>query len=304
LRDQTKSYFKTAQDHICQAIEGVDGTGFSSTKWSRTGGGGGTTRVLEGGQIYDRVLVGFSEIYGSLSPDSVRTALGRAAPAYETDVPFYATGLSVVLHARSPHIPAVLINYRYFDCAPPPPSSTPLWWFGGIANLTPFYLYEDDCVAFHRAHKAVCDRYDASYYGAFKKACDDFFYIPHRNEHRGVGGIFFDGLNDREPSVLFAFVVDSFEAFLPVYLPMVERRRHLPVTPPQDRWHKLRRGRYVEFNLVYDRGTRFGLKTGANMEAVLASLPPEAAWQYGFEPSLDSEEGRLVQVLKNPRDWT
>jgi coproporphyrinogen III oxidase len=294
-----------AQGSICQAIEELDGTAvFSTNRWTRLGGGGGVTRTLGGGAVFEKAGIGFSNVFGALSPDSFRTALGSKAELLQESVnaSFQATGLSVVIHPQNPMVPSVHANYRYFE-SKSEESSDAQWWFGGVTNLTPCYLFEEDAAYFHGTYKSICNNYDQSFYPGFKKACDDYFYLPHRKERRGIGGIFFDGLNDRSPEVLLGFVTECLEAFCPAYLPIVTRRMHLPYTELHRRWQELRRGRYVEFNLMYDRGTLFGLRTGVNPESLLMPLPPLARWEYGWEPTPGSEEAKLMEVLKNPREW-
>jgi coproporphyrinogen III oxidase len=197
--------------------------------------------------------------------------------------------------------PTAHANYRYFELGD---GATPeAWWFGGGSDLTPAYLFEEDAAHFHRVHKEACDRYDASLYPRLKRACDEYFYLPHRGERRGVGGIFFDRLNGDDPEGLFAFVRGCADAFVPAYLPLVEARKDAPFTAAQRRWQEMRRGRYVEFNLVYDRGTLFGFKTGGRAESILMSLPLVARWEYDHQPEPGGPEARLVEVLRTPREW-
>ncbi len=305
LRERLRRRLGEAQKDIRRAIEKLDSSSdLRVNRWSRPGGGGGLTCVFQKGKVFDKAGIGFSEIEGTLSPDGARAALGEPGPLdYSADAPFYATGLSVVIHPHNPLVAAVHANYRYFECCDPADDRPPAWWFGGVANLTPAYLFEDDVVHFHRVHKAVCDRYDESFYPRFKKQCDEYFYIPHRREHRGVGGIFFDGLNDRPLDILFAFVMECLDALLPAYLPIVESRKSSDFTSAQQSWQQIRRGRYVEFNLLYDRGTAFGLTSGANPESLLMPMPPVARWEYDYAPAPDSAEAKLTDVLKNPREW-
>jgi coproporphyrinogen III oxidase len=233
----------------------------------------------------------------------MRGRQGLSDDADRSDRGFFAAGVSLVLHPHNPMAPTAHANYRYFERGGGGDEAPAAWWFGGGADLTPAYLFEEDVRHFHRAHKVACDRHDPKLYPRFKRWCDEYFYLPHRGEARGVGGIFFDDLCDRDPAALLSFCRDCADAFVPAYLPIVEQRKDADFTPEQKRWQQLRRGRYVEFNLVYDRGTRFGLKTAGRVESVLMSLPLTARWEYAHEPPAESEEGRLVAVLRAPREW-
>ncbi len=289
-----------AQEAICRALEALDGGRFRREKWERPGGGGGLSRVLEGGKVFERAGVNVSMVHGTLSPASARAmGGGRGLPA--NDLAFRAVGLSLILHPRNPHAPTAHANYRYIERGS---SAVPgSWWFGGGSDLTPYVLYEEDARHFHGVLREVCDRHDRSFYPRFKTACDEYFYLPHRGEVRGVGGIFFDDLWDRPAEDLLAFVADCAGAFLESYQPLLERRCGQPHTERERIWQLLRRGRYVEFNLLYDRGTRFGLETGGRMESVLVSLPPLVRWETWKEPPPDTPEGRLMEVLRQPRAW-
>lgn len=287
LRRQAEAYFRDLQDRICAAIEAIDGEArFREDRWEREGGGGGITRILQDGAVFEKGGVNTSEVFGSLLPAMRDQLRGEGAT-------FYAAGLSLVIHPKNPHVPTVHANYRIM-------ARGEKAWFGGGADLTPFYPVEEDVVSFHRTLKEACDPHDPSYYPRFKKWCDEYFTIPHRKEMRGVGGIFFDDLPADEES--FAFVKSVGEAFLPAYLPIVERRRDLPYGERERRWQLLRRGRYVEFNLVYDRGTTFGLRSGGRIESIFMSLPPLARWDYDYEPAPGSPEERALAFFQ-PRDW-
>lgn len=287
LRRQAEAYFRDLQDRICAAIEAIDGEArFREDRWEREGGGGGITRILQDGAVFEKGGVNTSEVFGSLLPAMRDQLRGEGAT-------FYAAGLSLVIHPKNPHVPTVHANYRIM-------ARGEKAWFGGGADLTPFYPVEEDVVSFHRTLKEACDPHDPSYYPRFKKWCDEYFTIPHRKEMRGVGGIFFDDLPADEES--FAFVKSVGEAFLPAYLPIVERRRDLPFGERERRWQLLRRGRYVEFNLVYDRGTTFGLRSGGRIESIFMSLPPLARWDYDYEPAPGSPEERALAFFQ-PRDW-
>jgi coproporphyrinogen III oxidase len=298
FRERMVALVHSTQDEICAAVSALDGATFREDSWERPGGGGGRSRVIEGGQVFEKAGVNVSVVHGVLPPPA--KAAMRARKELPDDDRFFATGMSLVLHPRNPMAPTVHANYRYFELG-----DDAAWWFGGGADLTPAYLFDEDAAHFHRTHRAVLDRHDPAHYPRFKAWCDDYFFIRHRNERRGIGGIFFD---DLDASIgtrddLFRLVGDCASAFVPAYLPIAERRHHLPYTEEHRRWQQLRRGRYVEFNLVYDRGTVFGLKTNARIESVLMSLPLTARWQYDHHPEPDSEEERLLEVLREPRDW-
>jgi coproporphyrinogen III oxidase len=290
LAPRVHAYFEGLQGEIRTALEHVDGAGlFSIDRWERPGGGGGTSCVMQDGAVFEKGGVSISEVYGQL-PDALARSMNVATAQ------FYATGISLVLHPRSPMIPTVHMNYRYFEQA------DGTRWFGGGSDLTPYYPVVEDIVHFHRVLKRACDAHDPGYYPKFKTWCDEYFFIPHRQESRGVGGIFFDYLKG-DPERIFAFVRLAGSAFLESYLPIVERRRHDPWGEHERRWQLLRRGRYVEFNLVYDRGTLFGLETGGRTESILMSLPPEARWEYAMQPQPGSREAELVELLSRPREW-
>ncbi len=290
LAPRVRVYFERLQGEIRAALERVDGAGlFSIDRWERTGGGGGTACVMQDGALFEKGGVNTSEVYGDL-PEKLARSMNVATAQ------FYATGISLVLHPRSPLIPTVHMNYRYFE------QDDGTSWFGGGSDLTPYYPVVEDIVHFHRVLKRACDAHDPGYYPKFKRWCDEYFFIRHRQENRGVGGIFFDYLQG-DPARNFAFVQSAADAFLESYLPIVERRRDAPWGDRERRWQLLRRGRYVEFNLVYDRGTLFGLETGGRSESVLMSLPPEARWEYAMQPEPGSREAELVALLSQPRDW-
>ncbi len=277
-------YLRDLQERVCAALERVDGTPFREERWERPGGGGGRSRLVEEGPVLERGGVNFSEVHGEL-PEKLAATLPGSGRA------FYAAGLSLVLHPRNPRAPTVHANYRCFQ-------KGEALWFGGGADLTPAYLFEEDARHFHRTLRDAC----GERYADFKRACDDYFFIRHRGERRGVGGIFFDYLQgDRD--ALFDLVRRCAEAFLPSYLPVLERRKDAPFGERERSWQLLRRGRYVEFNLVYDRGTLFGLETGGRIESVLMSLPPLARWSSAAEPSPGGEEAKLLDVLRNPKEW-
>ena len=286
---QPAQFLRFWQDAVSSAVERTDGKArFREDHWTRPGGGGGRARILEEGQVFERAGVNFSEVHGEL-PDELGSRMPGEGKA------FYAAGTSLVFHPRSPRVPIVHANFRYFERG-----ST--FWFGGGTDLTPIYLSPDDAIHFHRTLRAACDRHDTAYFPRFKKWCDEYFLIKHRGERRGVGGVFFDDLSGNFEAI-FAFVKEVAGAFLGAYLPIVERRRNEPYGDAEREFQLYRRGRYVEFNLVYDRGTIFGLKTDGRTESILMSLPPLARWTYSFEPKPGSPEAELFEVLRNPRDW-
>ena len=300
MRAAMESLVLRAQDTICEGIARIDGGTFQEDRWERTEGGGGRSRVLQGGQVFEKAGVNVSVVHGTLSAEAA-AKMGGGQELGAEHLTFYATGVSLVLHPHNPMAPTVHANYRYFERGSA--DNPAAWWFGGGADLTPSYLFEEDARHFHRVHQEACDRHDPEYYPRFKKGCDEYFYIPHRQESRGLGGIFFDNLNDRAPEEHLGFVQSCADALLPAYLPILERRMDMPWSPEHKEWQQIRRGRYVEFNLVYDRGTTFGLRTGGRIESILMSLPLSARWEYDHTPAEGTEEARLVDALKNPRDW-
>jgi coproporphyrinogen III oxidase len=290
LREEARAYLLGLQATICTALAAADGTAeFSVDNWEHERGGGGITRVAAGGPLLEKAGVNFSAVTGMLTD---RLARRMSLPEQE----LFATGLSLVIHPRSPFVPTVHMNLRYLE---PADGSG---WFGGGIDLTPWYLFEEDAVHFHKTLRKVCDRYDPARYPAYKKQCDEYFYLPHRGETRGIGGIFFD-YQKTDLREFFRFVHDTGDAFLPAYLPIIERRRGMSWTDREREWQTVRRGRYVEFNLLYDRGTLFGLETGGRTESILISLPPEVRWQYDVRPAPGSEEERLLNILRHPKGW-
>ena len=298
MRDRASALVRDLQDQICSAMEAIDGTPFVQTSWERPGGGGGRTRVLQEGKVFEKAGVNTSAVHGTLPPAAAASMRSRKDVDLPDNAPFFATGVSLVLHPWNPMAPTVHANYRYFEVGD---GST--WWFGGGADLTPAYLFEDDARHFHQAHKQACDAHDPAFYPRFKAWCDEYFHVRHRGERRGIGGIFFDDLNDRDPSEILAFLRSAGEAFVPAYEPIIQRRKDMLFSEANRTWQQLRRGRYVEFNLVWDRGTVFGLKTDARVESVLMSLPLTARWEVDHQPHPGSPEAQLVEVLREPRDW-
>ncbi|EXJ64531.1 coproporphyrinogen III oxidase, aerobic [Cladophialophora yegresii CBS 114405] len=334
MRLRMEALIKEHQNRIVFALENIDGKKFRRDEWTRPAGGSGISCVLQDGDVFEKAGVNISVVYGELSRPAMEKMRADHKSFVASDVEklnFFAAGISLVLHPHNPMAPTVHMNYRYFETSDPrdPVNATGTsqqnWWFGGGTDLTPCYLFEDDAQHFHKTIKSACDKHDKDYYPRFKKWCDSYFKIPHRNETRGIGGIFFDDLeatsrpNSRNPQEkLFQFVVSGLESFLPSYLPIIKRRMNMPYLPQQKEWQQIRRGRYVEFNLINDRGTSFGLRTpGARVESILMSLPLTARWEYmhpvcGTGVSRESvdvddepyeEEMKLMEVLKYPKEW-
>ncbi len=292
MRDTIASYFQQLQDNICKSLETADGLGtFKEDKWDHHSGGGGRSRVLESGNIIEKGGVNFSAVQGQTSE-----ALMRQMNLTE-QADYFATGVSIVMHPHSPMVPIIHMNVRYFEM------SNGVSWFGGGIDLTPHYVVEEDARWFHQQLKTSCDKHDLSYYPRFKKWADDYFYIPHRQETRGVGGIFFDYLKSEEKEPLFCFVQEVGETFAPTYSSLMLKNRELPFGEAEKEWQLVRRGRYAEFNLAWDRGTKFGLETGGRTESILMSLPPLARWKYDYQPSEDSREGQTILLLKKGIEW-
>ncbi len=290
-RAAVEASYRQIQGEFCAAIEDLDGTtSFVSDTWQRPGGGGGVTRILTAGSHIEKAAVNFSAVSGETPP---RLSERLAMDSKE----FYATGVSIIVHPLNPHAPTFHANLRYFE------TDADVAWFGGGADLTPYYLYESDAAHFHRVLKEVCDTHDVADHEAWKSACDEYFYLPHRGEARGVGGLFFDHLTERLEEV-WEFQVALGEALTEAYIPILELRVNMPYGDPEREWHEIRRGRYAEFNLIWDRGTRFGLETSGRVESILASLPPRARWPYGHEPQPGSPEAALLEMVRSkPRDW-
>lgn len=289
------NFFTGLQDRICQALEEADGDGrFREDNWERAEGGGGRTRIIENGTVIEKGGVLFSAVHGPANEATLRQ-LNQTEPA-----DFYATGVSIVLHPNSPMVPIIHMNVRYFEL------SNGIFWFGGGIDLTPHYVAEDDARWFHQHLKAVCDRHNTGYYPKFKAWADDYFYIRHREETRGIGGIFFDYLKpsgEVSKQDLFAFVQDVGNAFAPAYTHFMHKNRSLPFSEAEKQWQYLRRGRYVEFNLVWDRGTKFGLESNGRTESILMSLPPQANWAYNHQPQTGTREQHTLSLLKKGIDW-
>ncbi len=299
MKNKFYDYICQLQNTITQAFEAIDGKcQFKEDLWERKEGGGGRTRVIENGGVFEKGGVNVSAVHGPLAP---------AMQAYFKvgDVDFFACGLSLVMHPKSPMVPTVHANWRYFEMYDKAGTLVDSW-FGGGLDLTPYYLFESDVTHFHEVCKAACDPHGPGLYQNYKKQCDDYFYNHHRNEARGVGGLFFDYLKitpEKNMKDWFNFVTEVADNFLTAYMPIVEQRKDLPYTENQRQWQEIRRGRYVEFNLVHDKGTLFGLKTNGRIESILMSLPPHVQWQYDHQPESDSAEAELLKVLKSPKNW-
>ncbi|TIC29378.1 Coproporphyrinogen oxidase [Wallemia mellicola] len=335
MRDKMSIYVKDLQSRIVEGITKLDDskTPFRVDKWQRKEGGEGISCVLQNGNHIEKAGVGVSIVHGNLPPAGIsQMRANHKGIPYDPDsnasLPFSAVGLSLIIHPRNPFCPTVHANYRYFelyakDSDPSDSSTQPIFsWFGGGSDLTPIYLNQDDAKHFHSVIKHACDKHDSTFYQDFKQWADKYFYIPHRKECRGVGGIFFDDLTPgselarrKSPEELFGFIRECGDSFLNSYIPIVEKRKEIPYTEQHKRWQELRRGRYVEFNLVHDRGTKFGLNQdiidviskagGARIESILMSLPSTARWEYMTDVGTleNTPEGELQRILQNPVDW-
>lgn len=296
-RKEVAEWLRSLQEDICSALEAEDGSGrFHEDRWERPGGGGGHTRVLAGGKVIEKGGVNFSAVYG-VPPESIVQQSG-ADPAKATE--FFASGVSIVIHPHSPLVPIIHMNVRYFDLG------DATWWIGGGIDLTPHYVKPEDAAYFHSRMKAVCDRFHPTYYPEFKKWADDYFFITHREETRGIGGIFFDYLKADEGFTFedrFAFLKAVGSTFAETYCELMRRNKGVAYSADQKKWQLLRRGRYAEFNLVYDRGTKFGLESHGRTESILMSLPPQAEWHYNVRPEHGSEEEKTLQWLRKGVDW-
>jgi len=295
FKEKVAEHYKLIQDSICKGLEQADGTGkFEEEIWERDGGGGGRTRVMQGGNVIDRGGVNFSAVHGKL-PEPIKKAFG----VDEDD--FFATGVSIVIHPKNPWVPIIHMNIRYFEL------NENVRWFGGGIDVTPHYINEDDARFFHRYIKNICDQSSTDFYPEFKDWADRYFYIKHRQETRGIGGIFYDRLTPEKTGLTFEdilkFSEDVGSSFLPIYTELIKRNKDKGFTEEQKSWQAVRRGRYVEFNLVYDAGTKFGLETNGRIESILMSLPPVANWVYDFKPAVGSKEEKTLDLLKQGIDW-
>lgn len=295
--ESINDYLLNLQDSISTMVKNLDpGIGFQEDNWKRSEGGGGRTRAIHGGQVFEKAGINFSHIWGNRLPESA--TLKRPDLS---DAKFSAVGLSVIIHPLNPFIPTCHANLRYFNAKNK--QGKDIWWFGGGFDLTPYYPFVDDCVHWHSTAKKACDPFGKNVYQNYKEAADRYFYIKHRKEPRGIGGIFFDDLNDWGFDTCFNFLRSVGDHFLEAYFPIVNRRRVLPFTEKHREFQCYRRGRYVEFNLVYDRGTLFGLQSDGKMESILISLPPQVSWQYNWLPSEGSPEAELYEKFLPARDW-
>ena len=293
--DEVKAYLTNLQNRICAELEMLDGQAtFAQDAWERPGGGGGESRVLSDGKVFEQAGVGFSHVFGKQMPPSATK--GRPELAGKA---FQAVGVSLVLHPRNPYVPTTHANFRFFTAG----ERKPVWWFGGGFDLTPYYPFYDDVVHWHANAKSVCDPFGKDLYPRYKDWCDEYFYLKHRDETRGVGGIFFDDVNERGFEKSFEFVRAAGDGFLTGYKPIVERRIAHRFGDRQRDFQLYRRGRYVEFNLLYDRGTLFGLQSGGRTESILMSLPPQVRWAYNWRPEPGSPEETLYADYLHPRDW-
>ncbi|HAU69441.1 MAG: oxygen-dependent coproporphyrinogen oxidase [Arenicella sp.] len=299
-KSEVERYLKSLQDSICDGLSGLDGHNFEEDTWQYPSGGGGRSRVLANGNVIEKGGVNFSYVKGDALPPAATAKRPELAGKS-----FEAMGVSLVIHPHNPFAPTSHMNVRFFIADAQ--GDNPVWWFGGGFDLTPSYGFDEDAVHWHKTAKAACEPFDTAFdqdvYAQYKKWCDEYFYLPHRDETRGVGGLFFDDVNQPDFTTAFAFMRSVGDHYLAAYLPILERRAQTEFTEQQRAWQLLRRGRYVEFNLVYDRGTLFGLQSGGRTESILMSLPPQVAWEYQNVPIEGSNEERLLKRYLYPRDW-
>ena len=294
--EAVKQFLLDTQEDICARLAGEDGeAGFITDRWDRGDGGGGVSRVLSEGAVFEKAGVNFSHVFGkSLPPSATATRPELAGRGYQ------AMGISLVIHPRNPFVPTSHANFRLFATT----GDDPVWWFGGGYDLTPYYGFDEDCGHWHRTAREACERFGPNYYPRFKRNCDAYFHLKHRDERRGIGGLFFDDFNEGGFARSFAFVRALAGSYIDAYLPIVQRRRQLPWSAEQRKFQEYRRGRYAEFNLVYDRGTLFGLQSGVGrIESILMSLPPAVRWIYNWRAEPDSEEEKLTSYYLVPKDW-
>lgn len=295
FKEKVAESYKLIQDEICRGLEEADGSAkFQEELWDREGGGGGRTRIIQDGSVLERGGVNFSAVHGTL-PEPIKKSFGVQ------DDQFFATGVSIVIHPKSPWVPIIHMNIRYFEL------NEQTRWFGGGIDLTPHYINTADAQFFHRSLKDVCDRFSADFYPEFKTWADNYFFIKHRNETRGIGGVFYDRLNPAKTSLdyedIFSFSEELGRSFVPIYRELIERNKNRPFGEKEKQWQLMRRGRYVEFNLVYDAGTKFGLETNGRIESILMSLPPYANWTYNYKAEPGSDEEKTLRFLKKGVDW-
>ncbi|XP_031163298.1 oxygen-dependent coproporphyrinogen-III oxidase, mitochondrial [Sander lucioperca] len=304
MRTRMEMLIMETQAAFCNALEEVDGGKFKVDRWQRNEGGGGISCVMQDGKVFEKAGVNVSVVFGNLTEEAARQmrSRGKVLKGKDGKLPFCAMGVSSVIHPKNPHIPTVHFNYRYFEIEEE--DGTKQWWFGGGTDLTPVYINKEDAFHFHNTLKEACDKHHLQYYPDFKKWCDRYFYIRHRGETRGIGGIFFDDLDSPSQKEAFNFVQSCARTVVPCYLPIVYKHLNDSFTDENKGWQQVRRGRYVEFNLVYDRGVKFGLATpGSRIESILMSLPLTARWEYMHEPAKGTMEAEMLEVLRNPKEW-
>ncbi len=295
--DAVKKYLLELQDNICNGLAKEDGSKrFMEDTWDRPGGGGGRSRVLEEGDVFEKAGINFSHVFGDGLPASATAHRPELAGRS-----FQAMGVSLVIHPRNPYVPTSHANVRLFVAEKP--GEAPVWWFGGGFDMTPYYGFKEDCVHWHQSAKNACDPFGADVYARYKKWCDDYFYLKHRNEPRGIGGLFYDDLNEWGFEQCFAFMRSIGDGYLKAYQPIVAKRKNTVYGETERDFQLYRRGRYVEFNLVYDRGTIFGLQTGGRTESILMSLPSLVKWRYNWQPQAGSKEAELYDIYLKPQDW-
>jgi coproporphyrinogen III oxidase len=295
--EKVRTYLLDLQDRICAALEKEDGAAtFNEDSWAREEGGGGRSRVLTKGAVFEKAGINFSDVQGNKLPASATASRPQLAGAS-----FRAMGVSLVIHPHNPNVPTTHMNVRFFYAEPE--DGEPIWWFGGGFDLTPYYGQRKDAIHWHQTARAACEPFGEALYPKFKKVCDEYFYLPHREEPRGIGGIFFDDYSEGGFEQAFAFMQSVGDHFVPAYQPIVARRKDESFTDRQRQFQLYRRGRYVEFNLVYDRGTLFGLQSKGRTESILMSLPPLVRWDYDWHPEPDSAEAELYEIFLKPQDW-
>tara|TARA_Y100000385_G_scaffold224609_1_gene234880 strand:+ start:400 stop:1329 length:930 start_codon:yes stop_codon:yes gene_type:complete len=295
--EKVRAYLLDLQDRICRALESEDGKAtFLEDNWKREEGGGGRSRLIEGGQVFEKAGINFSDVLGDQLPASATAQRPQLAGAS-----FRAMGISLVVHPNNPHVPSTHMNVRYFYAEPK--DCKPIWWFGGGFDLTPYYGQREDAIHWHQTARTACQAFGESHYPKFKQICDEYFYLPHREEPRGIGGIFFDDYAEGGFEEAFTFMQSVGDHFVPAYQPIVARRKATDYSEAQRHFQLYRRGRYVEFNLIYDRGTHFGLQSKGRAESILMSLPPLVRWDYNWQPVANTPEADLYKVFLKPQNW-
>lgn len=290
------AYLESLQTKISGALSDIDGNNFVEDSWTRKEGGGGNSRVLRNGNVFEQAGVNFSRVNGAQLPKAATNQRPELAGCS-----FEAAGVSLVIHPNNPYVPTSHCNVRFFLAQPK--DKPAIWWFGGGFDLTPYYGFEEDAIHWHQTAKYACDKFGENTYSEYKKWCDKYFYLPHRQEPRGIGGLFFDDLNEPDFDHCFSFLQSVGDHFVPAYCPIVEKRKDIPFSNKEKQFQLYRRGRYVEFNLVYDRGTLFGLQSGGRTESILMSLPPQVRWEYNWQPEKNSPESELYTNFLTAKDW-